>query len=276
MEEHAIDFRKVWTYLNTENWRDPAYSCGKAFVAASFAKIAYLHIPDMELDQAGRTKFIPCYEHERMRRLNRRYDVLEFLRRGDFGESFVIETELSVSVITRAYNLLLIATRGTKTLHDVWVDVKALRKTVAINGTSYSFHRGFLQLAKDLLEEIEGPLVDYNLLHGDVPVYFVGHSLGGALSANMRLLAEQKQLTHGQAYIFGTPKYCDRQVLEDFDAPKSVVNPRDVVPRVPPAFARYPISQTVNAYSDGFPLPLRRLLQNHAMEHYLAETEKLL
>lgn len=276
MNDFGIDFRKIWRLLSEEQWWDPSYSTGKAYVTACFAKIAYLHIPDMELDDAGRAKFIPCYENERMRGLRQKYDVLEFLSRGDFGDVFIIETEYSVSVITRAYNLLIIATRGTKTLNDAWVDVKARNKKFTVNGTTYSFHRGFLQLARDLWEEIVETLIEKNLLTRDVPIYFAGHSLGGALSANMRMLMAASELADGQTYIFGTPKYCDAGVLRDFETPKAVINPRDLVPKVPPWLANYPVAQVIPPYAKGFPLRLKRVLQHHSMEHYLTEIDRLL
>lgn len=89
-----------------------------------------------------------------------------------------------------------------------------------------SVHRGFKLLLMEVWEFIESQL---NKLAG--PVYYTGHSLGGALAV---LAASLKK--PAAAYTFGSPRMGNSQFVDSTRHINiyRVVNPRDIVSCVPP------------------------------------------
>ncbi|KXZ49775.1 hypothetical protein GPECTOR_19g226 [Gonium pectorale] len=79
-------------------------------------------------------------------------------------------------------------------------------------------------------------------------VLLTGHSLGGALATLAAYELAKEKKDHGRLfdislYTYGAPRVGNQAFAEDFDARVTdawrMVNPKDVVPRVPPVSARY-------------------------------------
>ncbi len=88
-------------------------------------------------------------------------------------------------------------------------------------------HRGF-QLA---LDAVQDDLRDA-IRHIDGPLFFTGHSLGGAVAT----LAATRHAPHA-VYTFGSPRVGDADLVGSFETTSvyRVVNGADLVTRVPPA-----------------------------------------
>ena len=263
--------------IREHDWEDYSFSEKKALVSALFSEIAYYHIPKYECDKSGRSKFISCFAHESLIEHGHSFSIKNIVRSAEFELIFTIETEMAIIVAIKVDGVIFIATRGTKTLNDLWVDIKALPRNVRILGNDYCFHRGFYTLGDSLLREIihkRTELDDY-IFNGN-PIYFVGHSLGGALSAIMRTISEAHNLFHStHSYTFAMPKYCTNTVLKDFRSPHSVINPKDIVPRLPPFYSHCEPSLIIEPVKDVIPLPIISRFQQHSMEHYLQSIERI-
>ncbi|MBF7073334.1 lipase family protein [Glaciecola sp. MH2013] len=93
------------------------------------------------------------------------------------------------------------------------------------------FYGAFLALAPQLMKNIYE--AKQALGHEHCPVFFTGHSLGGAIAtiAARELLPD----SNGAVYSFGAPRVADYNYFNGMKTPIfRIVNSSDVVPRVPP------------------------------------------
>lgn len=140
---------------------------------------------------------------------------------------------------------VVVAFRGTQ-VDDFWataVDVATDAKFIPVSdGAGGRVHKGFLQALGQVWGELSAHLRRAEESGGGArPVWFTGHSLGGALAT---LAAERAARELGSRvgglYSFGAPRVGDggfkaRVVAQGLDAKTfRVVNDRDVVARVPP------------------------------------------
>ena len=266
-----MEVQEFWEILSKENWEDSTYTDPKALICSFFAEIAYKKIHNNEtIDDQGRSQLIPCSAFENALLKGESFQAEYTLQNFELPEPITILTDNSVSVVIRAANVLFIATRGTIGFHDLLVDINAFRTTHNIEGTDYFFHSGFYTVALEILEKLS----DYEDDIGDLPIYFVGHSLGGALSANMNNFwgCNQKQ-----AYTFGMPRYCNNAVFKGFPIPHSIINPEDVIPALPSHFDRIP-NQNIriiepNKYDVEIP---NKFLPQHRLEVYINTLEQII
>lgn len=122
--------------------------------------------------------------------------------------------------------MLVVAFRGTEpNVKDILTDVKA--DLVSAEGGG-RLHRGFINAFEKVRQPIETALT----AHAGVPVYFTGHSLGGALAiiATRYLCAD----SNGATYTFGSPRVGDERFFASVKTPVyRIVNAADAVPRLP-------------------------------------------
>jgi triacylglycerol lipase len=130
----------------------------------------------------------------------------------------------------------VVVCRGTEP-HD-WNDIRAdLDLATVIAETAGRVHRGFKREVDDLWPRLEQALVNNRL-----PLWFTGHSLGGAMAT---ICASRCKLSHIQSnpralYTYGSPRVGNRRYVTyvHYDAYRWVNN-NDIVTRVPPVWLGY-------------------------------------
>ena len=130
----------------------------------------------------------------------------------------------------------IVACRGTEAheWNDIQADVNAL---TALAETVGKVHRGFKKEVDDLWPELEEALTS-----NTKPIWFTGHSLGGAMAticAGRCLLSHIRSEPEG-LFTFGSPRVGDRRYVNYTNIPHyRWVNNNDIVARVPPFWLGY-------------------------------------
>lgn len=130
----------------------------------------------------------------------------------------------------------VIACRGTEP--NEWNDIQADANAASVLAeTAGKVHRGFKREVDDLW-----PMLETALMGNDQPLWFCGHSLGGAMAT---ICAGRCFLSHiesmpDQLYTYGSPRVGDKRYinyvrLDHF----RFVNNNDIVTRVPPVLLGY-------------------------------------
>ena len=153
----------------------------------------------------------------------------EFFDR-DGAQAYRFETEHDV----------VVACRGTEPhdINDVKADVDAIMAVVETVGR---VHRGFNTETDDLWPRIEKTLhVD---VIGEKPVWFCGHSLGGAMAticAGRCFMSDEVKNPEG-LFTYGSPRVGDKQYINYVKDIQHIrwVNNNDIVPRLPPRLAGF-------------------------------------
>jgi hypothetical protein len=242
--------RGVWHKMSAINWSTPGFTKDKAYVSAVFSKLAYLEIPEFELKSSSFAKVIPCLTYQQLVSKKIAINLQEFLRELEFGDVFIVPTQYVVAVAIFGQDVIFIALRGTRPLYlsDWMVDFRVSRASVYVKDELAEFHSGFFLHLNECLDALSRRLNEkLGSFSSTVPIYVVGHSLGGAMAAIMHALAGQTFFskyrlgldlsvpfdTHS-SYTFGMPRYGDRRVMQQLRTPYHVYHVRDLVPGVPP------------------------------------------
>jgi triacylglycerol lipase len=130
----------------------------------------------------------------------------------------------------------VIVCRGTEP--NDWNDIKAdLDLATVIAETAGRVHRGFKREVDELW-----PRLEQALLNNTRPVWFTGHSLGGAMAT---ICASRCRLSHIESnpralYTYGSPRVGTRRYVDyvQYEAYRWVNN-NDIVTRVPPWWLGY-------------------------------------
>lgn len=135
---------------------------------------------------------------------------------------------------------IIIAFRGTENLKDWRTDLELLKSVWKIGVGAV--HKGFYEALESVLSQVIDRIKQ--LRTNNQPLWFTGHSLGGALAALACATFCQdkdRELTTYETagiYTFGQPRIGDRIFTKAFDAEARaryfrVVNNNDIVPRIP-------------------------------------------
>lgn len=153
------------------------------------------------------------------------FDRIQFFDR-DGSQAYKIEND----------NDVVITCRGTEP--NEWNDIQADANAIAaVAETAGKVHSGFKKEVDDLWPEIQKVLIRQRK-----PLYFCGHSLGGAMAT---ICAGRCYLAHikaepAEVYTFGSPRVGNRRYVNfvplDY---KRWVNNNDIVTRVPPTWLGY-------------------------------------
>ena len=132
-----------------------------------------------------------------------------------------------------------IAFRGTNELAD-WLDNINAFSTRRLFG---SFHRGFYQSVMDVWEPIEAEVLAYQEVKRR-PVWFTGHSLGGAMATVAAAIYIHDDRPFSGVYTFGQPRCMDRETSRTFNMEAKgrffrFQNNNDIVTRVPARLMGY-------------------------------------
>jgi hypothetical protein len=221
--------RRLWNLISAAGlqWDVDGYDHRKAYVLACLSEIAYLHLTEHELTGRDRYKVFASETLDFLLRHDIRFDLGRVLSTLGDMRITVIETKAFVYAVAHVGPFVALAVRGTHTREDVGIDLDALKNP----GRYGSFHRGFHEeawIAKPLLEDAVGD---------DRPLYFTGHSLGGAVACILRHIwtDEPPPMT---PYVYAAPRFGTKGIAGA--TPRYPhVRPRDFVPHLPPKWMGY-------------------------------------
>jgi triacylglycerol lipase len=130
----------------------------------------------------------------------------------------------------------VIACRGTEP--NEWNDIQADANAASVvSETVGRVHRGFKREVDDLW-----PMIETALLDNAHPLYFCGHSLGGAMAT---ISAGRCYLSHipsnpVELFTYGSPRVGNKRYINYVKLNHyRYVNNNDIVPRVPPSWMGY-------------------------------------
>lgn len=250
LDRFRREILNVWPLLASLPWANTAFSIDKAYVCAVFSKLAYLKIPALEVAAATSAKVVPCLTYQRLLAAGAAFDFEDYVRRLDLKTFVHFDDYLVVVGVVRP-DVIIVAIRGTRILHatDILIDLDVRKAASSLSGSPMKFHRGFyLEITKNLQ-----PITVAIRSHGgpEVPVYVVGHSLGGAMSAIMYAVAGKTfdtfyahetlgvpNIPVHSSFTFGMPRYGNAEALR-LATPFHVYNDRDAIPTVPPQWCGF-------------------------------------
>ncbi len=130
----------------------------------------------------------------------------------------------------------VVVCRGTEPneWNDIQADANAL---TALAETVGRVHRGFKQEVDDLW-----PYLEEALEKNDKPIWFCGHSLGGAMAKICagRCVVSKLRFEPRGLYTFGSPRVGDRTYVSNMKLHHlRWVNNNDIITRVPPVWLGY-------------------------------------
>ena len=153
-----------------------------------------------------------------------------------FGEAKLFDHDGSQAFLFRNDHDAVVACRGTAPTE--WNDIQADANAVmSVVGTLGNVHSGFNREVNDLWPVLE------NILRGTAqPLWFCGHSLGGAMATICAYRCKTGEITSDpqELHTFGSPRVgCKRYVRHAELTHYRWVHNNDVVTRVPPVWMGY-------------------------------------
>lgn len=226
------------------NWKDTAFSKEKAHLAALYAQLAYASIPEFELGQSHRVKIVPSDLYALMISDTGRCDFSDLVQGMSLEgfEIFSVSNLGAVAVGVKTSEVIFVAIRGTVSLYDAAIDLRAWRFS-PYKDRRAKFHKGFYSTIADLRWPLISALQKWRC---SLPVVITGHSLGGAMAAILTSMEEfhyHYWYHHNDAlscFTFGMPRYGNTAANIESRYPYHIYNQDDLVPRFPPAFLGYP------------------------------------
>lgn len=245
------EFRRRLTSLRhitmSIDWKDDEFTYEKAYVSAIFSKIAYLEIPDFELKHHSAVKIIPCLTYKRLVSHNSTVSIKELLIQSELPHEdiFTVTTGNVVVVGVVLRDVIFISLRGTVPtyLSDWKTDFHTTKTLTYVNSKPVKFHTGFYLAIMDCVEQISSKINGI-----DVPVYIVGHSLGGSMAGILNAISNTKSSSHylygrelelsmnvTSCYTIGMPRYGNK-AIKKIRTPHHIYNEYDIIPHTPPKF----------------------------------------
>jgi len=215
--------------------------------------------------------------------------ALSCVRRIGFLESHYFDRDGAQAYRFRNPHDCVVVCRGTEP--NEWNDVKADANAVTVLAETIGrVHSGFKQEVDDLWPILERALAD-----NEQPLWFAGHSLGGAMATICAGRCKVSQISSNPEGLstYGSPRVGDRAYVNHCQLVHfRWVNNNDIVTRVPPTWLGYRHGgremyidykgrvRTVEGWRRvldrlrGFLRGLRRLnidhFSDHSIEHYIA------
>lgn len=158
------------------------------------------------------------------------------VQRIGFSESLYFDRDGAQAYRFRNEQDCVVVCRGTEP-HE-WNDVKADANALTVVAETIGrVHRGFKREVDDLW-----PLLEPALAENPWPLWFAGHSLGGAMATICAIRCEVSRITAGPQGLFtyGSPRVGNRVYVNHCHvAHYRWVNNNDIVTRVPPTWWGY-------------------------------------
>jgi triacylglycerol lipase len=153
-----------------------------------------------------------------------------------FLESLYFDRDGAQAYRFRSKHDCVVVCRGTEP--NEWNDVKADANAVAVLAETIGrVHSGFKQEVDDLWPILERALAD-----NEQPLWFAGHSLGGAMATICAVRCQVSKISSNPAGLFtyGSPRVGDRAYVNYCRLVHfRWVNNNDIVTRVPPTWLGY-------------------------------------
>jgi hypothetical protein len=250
---------------HSPRWDEDAQAPIKAYIFACISEIVYQQMSKYELPGRSRYKIIPSLALQKLVGDGIELDLRSICALvGDFNVT-VVETRSFLFGAFQMGPFNIIAVRGTTPiLQDLLIDLDD--RLIKINGLG--FHAGFYNEAKialpDLLTSIYNP---------QLPLYFTGHSLGGAVAGILPMVWPDawKKMT---PYLFAAPRYSNKDVAAKQKV-YSYARSKDPVPHLPmerSGFASAGLTHTMvpptDKWIDGPQILWRFKIAAHSIEQY--------
>jgi triacylglycerol lipase len=153
-----------------------------------------------------------------------------------FQSTTFLNWDGSQAYCVRSEHDCVMVCRGTET--SEWNDIKAdVNVGTVVVGTIGRVHRGFNREVDDIW-----PAWEKELERNELPLYFCGHSLGGAMATicAARCKASPIKSNPKELYTFGSPRVGCKRYISSFELNYfRFVNNNDIVTRIPPAWMGY-------------------------------------
>ncbi len=172
--------------------------------------------------------------------------------------------------------MAVVVFRGTQEVKDWITNLDFIKRDELKNGNDVviaKVHSGFNQAFLSVQRQMNDLLKDDT----ELPVYFTGHSLGGALATLATWYTTADRLA--ACYTFGAPRIGDHGLTNRFRTPiYRLVNGADPVPFVPPSGFTIDLLKAVVRFAAGFFRPLEKLVgmlvrmqgyRHYGSQHYL-------
>ena len=158
------------------------------------------------------------------------------VRKIGFLESLYFDRDGAQAYRFRNKHDCVVVCRGTEP--NEWNDVKADANAVAVLAETIGHvHSGFKQEVDDLW-----PILEQALEDNELPLWFAGHSLGGAMATICagRCKVSEISSTPEGLFTYGSPRVGDRAYVNYYQMNHfRWVNNNDIVTRVPPTWFGY-------------------------------------
>jgi len=255
------------------NWADDIQNWKKAYLFACLSELVYLRMSKYELRGKDRYKVIPSAALRFLLENDIDMDLSQVMIDAADVRAAFADSESLVIGIFDFNKFIAVAVRGTMTrlnkiLSDLTVDLDAKQYWI----DSRAYYVGFYDDAKGAL----GDLVTAAGAQGK-PVYFTGHSMGGAISGLLpSIWPKGTPLRLMTPYTFASPRFGNDFVAEKYKN-YAYVRAADPVPHVPTRSMGYRSSgwpptmlPTTDAWLYGWSAIryLHKAFDVHAIEQY--------
>lgn len=216
-----------WFHKIDGRWKFDERTPEKAYIMACLSEAAYLHLAQHELDGKDRYQLYPSAVLEEILRNGWRVDVRSLLPSVADIPIEIVETRRFIYIVYRISQVVVVAVRGTAAAADWLINVKALKSD---NG---NFHRGFYEEALNALPLLLSAVGKMHIQE-ETPLYFTGHSLGGAVAGVLTRTWGGPGAVM-MPYVFGAPRFAAWKNPK-LSSGYGYVEPFDLVPHLPPRF----------------------------------------
>ena len=223
------------------DWGDDTCLDTKAYIMACLSEIAYLCVPGYALKNRDRYLIVPSRALAALNGDDASFGLAEIgcyllgigvrlWARPGLEATGLVNTGIAhlgnyVFVVFYLPDFTVIVVRGTApVLNDVLIDVD--ERMLVVKGHGY--HAGFYQESMKALPDLLASVTSDKL-----PLYFTGHSLGGAVAGILPQIWTGTQ-TVMTPYTFASPRFCNEKAADPVSHPVyAYVQARDPVPHVP-------------------------------------------